>query len=68
LTKLKLGPLPDDKSVKVMVELPGPLHRDLMAATAANICARWRSVSRSRRRGSHHGIDVGTAANAGGRF
>ena len=31
MTKLKLGPLPDDKPVKVTVELPAPLHRDLIA-------------------------------------
>jgi hypothetical protein len=31
MTKLKLGPLPDDKSVKVTVELSAPLHRDLAA-------------------------------------
>jgi hypothetical protein len=29
MTKLKLGPLIEDKPVKVTVELPGPLHRDL---------------------------------------
>lgn len=31
MTKLKLGPLPEDKPVKVTVELPAPLHRDLTA-------------------------------------
>lgn len=31
MTKLKLGPLPDDRPVKVTVELPAPLHRDLVA-------------------------------------
>ena len=31
MTKLKLGPLSDDKPVKVTVELPAPLHRDLIA-------------------------------------
>ena len=31
MIKLKLGPLPDDKPVKVTVELPAPLHRDLTA-------------------------------------
>ena len=31
MTKLKLGPLPDDKPVKVTVELPAPPHRDLIA-------------------------------------
>ena len=30
MTKLKLGPLADDKPVKVTVELPAPLHRDLV--------------------------------------
>ncbi|WP_295810994.1 DUF2274 domain-containing protein [uncultured Nitratireductor sp.] len=31
MVKLKLGPLPDDKPVKVTVELPAPLHHDLVA-------------------------------------
>ncbi len=31
MTKLKLGPLIEDKPVKVTVELPGALHRDLTA-------------------------------------
>lgn len=38
MTKLKLGPLPDDKPVKVTVELPGHLHRDL--ALYAEVLAR----------------------------
>ncbi len=29
--KLKLGPLEDDKPVKLAVELPAALHRDLLA-------------------------------------
>ena len=31
MTKLKLGPIIEDKPVKVTVELPGQLHRDLVA-------------------------------------
>lgn len=31
MTRLKLGPLPDDKPVKLTVELPASLHRDLVA-------------------------------------
>lgn len=31
MAKLKLGPLADDKPVKVTVELPASLHRDLIA-------------------------------------
>jgi hypothetical protein len=31
MTKLKLGPLADDKPVKVAVELPAAVHRDLVA-------------------------------------
>ncbi|WP_299365347.1 DUF2274 domain-containing protein [Brucella sp. BE17] len=31
MTKLKLGPLVEDKPVKVTVELSGALHRDLIA-------------------------------------
>lgn len=31
MTKLKLGPISDDKPVKLTVELPAELHRDLIA-------------------------------------
>jgi hypothetical protein len=31
MTKLKLGPLADDKPVKLTVELPTAVHRDLVA-------------------------------------
>jgi len=31
VTKLKLGTLPDDKPVKVSLELPATVHRDLVA-------------------------------------
>jgi hypothetical protein len=31
MSKLKLGPLEDDKPVKISVELPAALHRDLLA-------------------------------------
>lgn len=31
MAKLKLGPIADDKPMKVMVELPAALHRDLTA-------------------------------------
>lgn len=31
MTKLKLGPLIDDRPVKVTVELPAVVHRDLVA-------------------------------------
>ena len=31
MRKLKLGPLADDKPVKVTVELPAAVHRDLVA-------------------------------------
>ncbi|MFG1230441.1 DUF2274 domain-containing protein [Xanthobacter wiegelii] len=38
MTKLKLSPIPDDKPLKVTVELPASLHRDLSAY--ADILAR----------------------------
>ena len=38
MTKLKLGPLIEDKPVKVTLELPAGLHRDL--AAYADILAR----------------------------
>ncbi len=31
MTKLKLGPIADDKPVKVTLELPAGLHHDLVA-------------------------------------
>lgn len=31
MTKLKLGPVADDKPVKLTVELPAAVHRDLVA-------------------------------------
>lgn len=31
MTKLKLGPIANDKPVKITVELPAALHRDLVA-------------------------------------
>lgn len=35
MTKLKLGPFAEDKPVKVTIELPGSLHRDLIAYAEA---------------------------------
>lgn len=31
MTKLKLGPLADDRPVKISIELPARVHRDLVA-------------------------------------
>jgi hypothetical protein len=31
MAKLKLGPIQDDKPVKLTIELPAALHRDLVA-------------------------------------
>ncbi|MBS7697510.1 MULTISPECIES: DUF2274 domain-containing protein [unclassified Chelatococcus] len=31
MAKLKLGVIPDDKPAKITLELPAPLHRDLVA-------------------------------------
>lgn len=38
MTKLKLGAIPDDKPIKVTVELPASLHRDLV--TYADVLSR----------------------------
>jgi hypothetical protein len=35
MTKLKLGPIAEDKPVKVTVELPARLHRDLVVYAEA---------------------------------
>ena len=38
MAKLKLGAIPDDKPVKLTIELPAPVHRDLV--TYGNALAR----------------------------
>jgi hypothetical protein len=38
VTKLKLGAIPDDKPIKVTMELPAALHRDLV--TYADLLSR----------------------------
>lgn len=35
MTKLKIGPLADDRPVKLSIELPAAVHRDLVAYGAA---------------------------------
>lgn len=35
MTKLKIGPLADDRPVKLSIELPAAVHRDLAAYGAA---------------------------------
>ena len=34
MTKLKLSAIPDDKPVKITIELPAPVFRDLQAYAA----------------------------------
>ena len=36
MSRLRLGPLVEDKPVKLMVELPGAVHRDLVAYASAH--------------------------------
>ncbi|MGK7755185.1 DUF2274 domain-containing protein [Roseovarius sp. C03] len=38
MTKLKLGAIPDDKPIKVSIELPADVHRDI--TTYAEVLAR----------------------------
>ncbi|HYK79415.1 MAG TPA: DUF2274 domain-containing protein [Micropepsaceae bacterium] len=35
MTKLKLGTIPDDKPVKITIQLAAPVHRDLVAYAQA---------------------------------
>lgn len=35
MTKLKLGAIPDDKPVKLTIDIPAIVHRDLIAYTEA---------------------------------
>lgn len=39
MTKLRLSAIPDDKPVKITVELPAAVHRDLMAYAEILGCA-----------------------------
>lgn len=39
MSKLKLGPIDDDKPVKITVELPASVHRDLLAYATAHAAA-----------------------------
>lgn len=36
MARLKLGPIEDDKPVKMTIELPAAIHRDLMAYAQAH--------------------------------
>ncbi|EZP68911.1 hypothetical protein BV96_04145 [Sphingomonas paucimobilis] len=39
MSKLKLGPIDDDKPIKITVELPASVHRDLLAYAKAHAAA-----------------------------
>jgi hypothetical protein len=39
MAKLRLGPIEDEKPVKVTVELPAAVHRDLLAYAKAHAAA-----------------------------
>lgn len=43
MTKLKLGPLVEDKPVRMSLELPAAVHRDLVAYAAAHAAATGQS-------------------------
>jgi hypothetical protein len=45
MTKLKIGSLPDERAVKVHLELPASVHRDLVAYAAAVAQETGRPVS-----------------------
>ena len=36
MSKLRLGPIADDKPVKLMLELPGSVHRELLQYAAVH--------------------------------
>ena len=45
MTKLKIGALPDDKPVKITLELPASVHRDLVAYAAALVRETGQQIS-----------------------
>jgi hypothetical protein len=48
MTKLKLGPLADDRPIKLTIELPAAVHRDLQAYAAARFMDTDRGFRRRR--------------------
>jgi hypothetical protein len=44
VAKLKLGPIPDDRPVKLTLDLPADLHRDLVAYAEALSCETGQQV------------------------
>jgi Protein of unknown function (DUF2274) len=59
--KLKLGPLEDDKPVKISIELPAALHRDLLAY-AEIPWPRKRARCRACQAGKHGNSPIGERA------
>lgn len=45
MTKLKLGAIREDKPIKLTVELPAPLHRDLIAYAEVLACETGQPVT-----------------------
>ncbi|OAF20196.1 DUF2274 domain-containing protein [Bradyrhizobium neotropicale] len=45
MMRLKIGALPDDKPVRLAVELPAPVHRDLIAYAEVLSCETGQKVS-----------------------
>ena len=45
MAKLKLGPVLEDRPVKVTIELPGPVHRDLVAYARAHAAETGQAIS-----------------------
>ena len=62
MTKLKLGPIVEDKPVKFTVELPAPLHRDLV------VCGDYLKINMSMSNGQevkYAGIEAWPFAEGG---
>jgi hypothetical protein len=45
MARLKLGSIPDDKPVKLAVELPAVVHRDLLAYAEALACETGQAIA-----------------------
>jgi hypothetical protein len=45
MTKLKIGALPDERPVKVSIELPASVHRDLLAYAKAVVSESGQPIS-----------------------
>jgi hypothetical protein len=68
MAKLKLGAIVDDRPVKLTVELPGRLHRDLLAYAEVLARETGQTIPTPSKRGSSSALSVDPDATEIGGF